>query len=314
MKTEESLSKGIIRRIVFIAIIMILLMGAGVFASVTRMNNVTIVFSDNTELSVITSKSKISDILKENNIILLDNEEVVPSLDSNIDSTRVIKIQEKDDSVPAEETTEEANVIVSSDIINESATVVEKIVVEQEKIPYETIKKEVSVKKGDKTTSTVVQKGKNGIKEITYKVKYENDVEVERTKISEKVTKKPTNKIVRVTKKVTSRSGAIRATGTKAQYQAYAKSRCKSYGWSDSDFDCLVSLWNKESGWNPNAHNSYSGAHGIPQALPASKMSAYGSDYMTDYKTQIDWGLNYIKSRYGSPTKAWIHSCSKGWY
>lgn len=315
MKTEESLSKGIIKRIVFIAIVIILLMGAGVFASVTRMNTVTIQFSDNTELSVLTSKSKVSDILKENNIVILEDEEVVPSLDSNIDSAKVIKIQNRNDMDIAESQKEEAT-IVSADIIDENATLVEKIVVEQEKIPYETVKKEVSIKKGDKTTSTVVQKGKNGIKEITYKVKYENDKEIERTKISEKVIKKPVDKIVEVRKKVvTARgSGAIRATGTKAEYQAYAKARCKALGWSDYDFDCLVSLWNKESKWNPNAHNSSSGAHGIPQALPASKMASHGSDYMTNYKTQINWGLSYIKGRYGTPTKAWIHSCSKGWY
>ena len=315
MKTEESLSKGIIKRIVFIAIVIILLMGAGVFASVTRMNTVTIQFSDNTELSVLTSKSKVSDILKENNIVILEDEEVVHSLDSNIDSAKVIKIQNKNDMDIAESQKEEAT-IVSADIIDENATLVEKIVVEQEKIPYETVKKEVSIKKGDKTTSTVVQKGKNGIKEITYKVKYENDKEIERTKISEKVIKKPVDKIVEVRKKVvTARgSGAIRATGTKAEYQAYAKARCKALGWSDYDFDCLVSLWNKESKWNPNAHNSSSGAHGIPQALPASKMASHGSDYMTNYKTQINWGLSYIKGRYGTPTKAWIHSCSKGWY
>lgn len=315
MKTEESLSKGIIKRIVFIAIVIILLMGAGVFASVTRMNTVKIQFSDNTELSVLTSKSKVSDILKENNIVILEDEEVVPSLDSNIDSAKVIKIQNKNDMDIAESQKEEAT-IVSADIIDENATLVEKIVVEQEKIPYETVKKEVSIKKGDKTTSTVVQKGKNGIKEITYKVKYENDKEIERTKISEKVIKKPVDKIVEVRKKVvTARgSGAIRATGTKAEYQAYAKARCKALGWSDYDFDCLVSLWNKESKWNPNAHNSSSGAHGIPQALPASKMASHGSDYMTNYKTQINWGLSYIKGRYGTPTKAWIHSCSKGWY
>lgn len=315
MKTEESLSKGIIKRIVFIAIVIILLMGAGVFASVTRMNTVTIQFSDSTELSVLTSKSKVSDILKENNIVILEDEEVVPSLDSNIDSAKVIKIQNKNDMDIAESQKEEAT-IVSTDIIDENATLVEKIVVEQEKIPYETVKKEVSIKKGDKTTSTVVQKGKNGIKEITYKVKYENDKEIERTKISEKVIKKPVDKIVEVRKKVvTARgSGAIRATGTKAEYQAYAKARCKALGWSDYDFDCLVSLWNKESKWNPNAHNSSSGAHGIPQALPASKMASHGSDYMTNYKTQINWGLSYIKGRYGTPTKAWIHSCSKGWY
>ena len=169
MKTEETLSKEIIKRIVFIAIILILLMGAGVFANKSKVNNITIVFSDNTELSVITSKTRVSDILKENNIILLDNEEVVPSLDSNINQDKKIQIGLKKSEIEKSD----KSVIVSSDIINESATIVEKIVVEQVKIPFETVKKEVSLKKGEKKTNKVVQKGKNGIKEITYKVKYE---------------------------------------------------------------------------------------------------------------------------------------------
>ncbi len=90
-----------------------------------------------------------------------------------------------------------------------------------------------------------------------------------------------------------------------AEYQAYARARCSAYGWSTADFNCLVALWNKESGWNPNAYNSRSGAYGIPQALPASKMATAGTDYRTNYKTQINWGLSYIKSRYGSPSAAW---------
>ena len=87
-----------------------------------------------------------------------------------------------------------------------------------------------------------------------------------------------------------------------------------SYGWSEEDFNALVNLWNRESGWNPNSHNSSSGAYGIPQALPASKMASEGSDYMTNYKTQIRWGLKYIKNRYGTPANAWAHSQQKGWY
>lgn len=97
--------------------------------------------------------------------------------------------------------------------------------------------------------------------------------------------------------------------------QAYAHNLViNTYGWSEYDFDCLVKLWNRESGWNPNAHNSSSGAHGIPQSLPASKMASEGSDYYTNGETQIRWGLKYISGRYGSPANAWAHSQQTGWY
>lgn len=115
---------------------------------------------------------------------------------------------------------------------------------------------------------------------------------------------------------VTSRGGGYsRSTASISEYQAYARDLClNTYGWSENDFQCLVKLWNRESGWNPNAHNKSSGAHGIPQSLPASKMASEGSDYYTNGKTQIRWGLKYIKNRYGSPSSAWSHSQSKGWY
>ena len=87
-----------------------------------------------------------------------------------------------------------------------------------------------------------------------------------------------------------------------------------SYGWLEEDFNALINLWNRESGWNPNLHNSSSGAHGIPQALPASKMASEGSDYYTNGETQIRWGLKYIAQRYGSPLNAWNHFQSVGWY
>ena len=115
-------------------------------------------------------------------------------------------------------------------------------------------------------------------------------------------------------KKITTR-GSSTVRSSVSELQAYAKDLClNTYGWSESDFDCLVKLWNRESNWNPNAHNSSSGAHGIPQSLPASKMASEGSDYYTNGKTQIRWGLKYIKNRYGTPTKAWSHSQSTGWY
>lgn len=106
---------------------------------------------------------------------------------------------------------------------------------------------------------------------------------------------------------------SVVVTGTLSDYQQYAYSQFGNFGWSDEDFNNLVQLWNRESGWNPNAH-SRSGAHGIPQALPASKMAEYGDDYLTNYVTQINWGLNYISKKYGNPTTAWQHMSSRGWY
>lgn len=111
------------------------------------------------------------------------------------------------------------------------------------------------------------------------------------------------------------KSTTTQSSSSVSVLQAYAHDLViNSYGWSENDFNALVKLWNRESGWNPNAHNKSSGAHGIPQSLPASKMASEGSDYYTNGETQIRWGLKYIKNRYGSPSNAWAHSQQKGWY
>jgi len=96
--------------------------------------------------------------------------------------------------------------------------------------------------------------------------------------------------------------------------QATARGMIAGYGWGDDQFGCLVSLWNRESGWNYQAYNAGSGAYGIPQALPGSKMASAGGDWQTSAATQIAWGLGYISGRYGSPCGAWDHSQSVGWY
>ncbi|AMB58773.1 lytic transglycosylase domain-containing protein [Microterricola viridarii] len=97
--------------------------------------------------------------------------------------------------------------------------------------------------------------------------------------------------------------------------QAIARDLMASqYGWGDDQFGCLVALWNKESGWNINAYNASSGAAGIPQALPGSKMASAGADWQTNPATQITWGLGYISGRYGTPCGAWDTSESQGWY
>ena len=100
---------------------------------------------------------------------------------------------------------------------------------------------------------------------------------------------------------------------SKDDYKSYAKEKCNGENWSEADYNNLVSLWEKESGWNVTAGNR-SGAYGIPQACPDSKMKAYGEDYLTNYKTQINWGIDYIKGRYENPTKAWNHFKQKNWY
>lgn len=78
----------------------------------------------------------------------------------------------------------------------------------------------------------------------------------------------------------------------------------ENYGWNKSQVSCLNQLWNGESHWNFKAHNYRSGAHGIPQALPATKMEVISTDWRTNPVTQIKWGLAYIKARYSTPCKA----------
>jgi hypothetical protein len=96
--------------------------------------------------------------------------------------------------------------------------------------------------------------------------------------------------------------------------RAAARAMLGDFGFADSQFSCLNSLWTRESNWLYTATNPSSGAYGIPQSLPASKMASAGADYRTNPVTQITWGLRYIQDRYGSPCAAWAHSQSTGWY
>ena len=103
-------------------------------------------------------------------------------------------------------------------------------------------------------------------------------------------------------------------SGEKGIYQKYAFDLFKEYNWDDYEMMALITLWNRESQWQPLVVNKESGAYGIPQSLPAEKMAEFGDDWRTNYKTQIQWGLNYISQRYGTPSKALKHSDETGWY
>jgi hypothetical protein len=98
--------------------------------------------------------------------------------------------------------------------------------------------------------------------------------------------------------------------------QALGKRMMEAMGWSSAQWPALQKLWNGESGWRTTAENASSGAYGIPQALPASKLASSGSDWRTNPATQIDWGLRYIKSRYGSPSAAFAQWSDRNphWY
>lgn len=99
-----------------------------------------------------------------------------------------------------------------------------------------------------------------------------------------------------------------------AAAKAYARGAVARYGWGAGEYDCLVRLWTRESSWRADAYNASSGAYGIPQSLPGSKMAAAGADWRTNAATQIEWGLSYISDRYGAPCGAWAHSERFNWY
>ena len=107
---------------------------------------------------------------------------------------------------------------------------------------------------------------------------------------------------------------AAAAANTPEGARATARQLVAERGWGSDQFSCLDSLWNKESNWNYQASNGSSGAFGIPQSLPGSKMASAGADWQTNAATQIAWGLEYISAVYGSPCSAWGHSQSTDWY
>ncbi len=114
-----------------------------------------------------------------------------------------------------------------------------------------------------------------------------------------------------------STGGGASAPGSPTGNAAIGKQLAAANGWGDgTQWQCLYTLWQHESGWNEKAGNPSSGAYGIPQSLPASKMASAGSDYRTNPATQIKWGLSYIQGRYQNPCNAWAlwQSRNPHWY
>ncbi len=104
------------------------------------------------------------------------------------------------------------------------------------------------------------------------------------------------------------------ALSQRAAAERTAQKMLAHFGWGKRQWTPLYKLWNRESGWNKYAENPSSGAYGIPQAVPGSKMASAGKHWRSNATTQIRWGLGYIKSRYGRPRVAWDHELAYGWY
>lgn len=158
--------------------------------------------------------------------------------------------------------------------------------------------------------SKIVTAGRTGLMRVSYAVVYVNGKRVGTTHLSRDVVRKPRTEV----KRVGTKQPAPTYTGTPTSAQAIARSMMlREYGWGDGEFSCLVQMWNNESGWRTDAMNP-SGAYGIPQALPGSKMASAGPDWQSSASTQIRWGLEYIASRYNTPCQAWGLWQQQGWY
>lgn len=223
MKKEEKASISIMR-IICISIILILISGIGVMAVNTNLKDVKIILQNGYEMTALTGKETVSEILEENNIVLEENQKTIPDLEAQVNAGESIKITDKSyNEVQIANISEEGVETSLEQLLENYAPITEKIVVEQVPIPFETITKNATGTTQN-TKNKVLQQGKDGLKEITYKIKYQNDVEIEKTVISEKVITEPQDKIVQVQKTVTttSRGSSLpRTTSTGASGQIY---------------------------------------------------------------------------------------------
>ena len=264
-KASVSLKKVLVISIVFIFFVT----SATVFAGNVQATNVKIILSSGYEMNVLTTKRKVSEILDENHIVLLEDEKTVPDKNEELSDNNTIRITKESEETVEEATEVESSVnITAEEILASYDNIVEKIVTEQETIPFETVTKDVSSGASQKQDK-VVQEGKNGLKEITYKVKYQNDKEIEKIKLSEKIIEEPVDKIVEVRQKQTvSRSATVRYTNGTWSYSA-------------SELDLLRAITAQECG------SSYNGALAVitcaANRAQSSRWKKYGSDPLSQY-------------------------------
>ncbi len=265
MKPEKSILP--LKRILAIVLILFIIMGMiGVMASNERLISVKIVLSSGYEMKVMTTSSKVSDILTENHIVILENERVTPKVDEELSDDKTITITSANQVELAKE-----NYFSAEEILQSYTSIVEKLITIQEEIPFETITKDVS-NGNSNVQNRVTQIGVNGIREVVYRVKYQNGEEIERTEVSSTVVKEPVDKIVEVrTVTVTSRSSAVYVGEGRWTY-------------SESDLDLLCAITAQE------CSSSYDGALAVITTAcnrtQNSRWKSRGSDPLSQYEAK----------------------------
>ena len=285
MKNNDKASISL-KKIVCISIILIFLLSVGVMAGNVKVNNVKIVLSSGYEMDVFTTKTSVKDILDENHIVLLEDEKVTPDTTEELSDNNTIIISKETENVEVFEKVEKSSEVSTEDILDNYSKIIEKIIVEKETIPYETITKDVTTGSGTKQ-DRVIQEGENGIKEVTYKVKYQNGEEIEKTEIKSEVIKEPVDKIVEIrTKQITTRSSS------KTTYSG------GKWTYSDSELDLLCAITAQE------CSSSYEGALAVITTAcnrtVSSSWKSYGSDPLSQYMapSQFCYSIdNYWRKR-----------------
>lgn len=263
-----------IRKIIGICLILLFVMGVGVMAGNAKLNNVKIILSNGYIMNVTTSKTKVSEILDENHIILLPEESVIPNKENELSDNKTIKIsKDEKQAVEIAETSENSANITVDSLLESYNAIVEKIETVQETIPFETITKDVSNNDSNKR-ETVVQQGRDGLREVTYKVKYQNDVEIERTEIASNIIKEPVDKIIEVRKPITNRS-------TRSSSVTYSNG---VWSYSAEEFDLLCAITAQE------CSSSYEGALAVITCAcnraESARWAHNGSDPLSQYKAK----------------------------
>ncbi len=226
----------------------------------------------------VTSAATVRDALREIGLVLEDGDQV---------------------SVPLAAAAVDGLVVLVTRAHSDGQTVTEVVPFGTQEVPDATLAK---------GTRVVQTKGRAGVRTTTYAASVVGGVVVDRQPVTSAVTVEPVTQVVRVgTRPVPA------ITVAPGSAQDIGRQLAADRGWGDDQFSCLLQLWNRESGWRVDASNP-SGAYGIPQALPGSKMASVGPDWRTDAATQITWGLGYIAGRYGTPCGAWSSFQAKGWY
>lgn len=302
MKNDDKASISL-KKIICISIVLIFLLGIGVMAGNVKVNNIKIILSSGYEMNVLTTKTKIKDILEENHIILLEDEKVTPNADEELSDNKTIVISQSGETTVVSPEIENSSNITTEDVLQNYSTIVEKMVTEKVNIPYETITRDVSTSSGTKQDS-VVQQGVNGLKEVTYKVKYQNGEEIEKIEVSSKIVKKPINKIIEVrTKQVTSRSTSGRTASSNPAAKASTSLAKKVQGitpkvktFNTSAYCSCVSCCGKSNGITASGAKASSW-----YTIAAGKMYPIGTViYIPYFKNKPNGGWFVVQDRGGA--------------